>query len=86
MDEPTTMGNTSVSDFEPTTLDLATFSRGQRRQFRRAILSEHRKRTRFWRRSWRGVMPQWQVVAIVRSAEKRNQRIDAEYGVQVANA
>lgn len=77
MSEPT--------ELEPKGLEV-TLNRRNRRQFRRAILAEHRGKTRFWRRAWRGVMPQWQVAAIVRSTEKRNKRIDAEYGVGVINA
>lgn len=74
-----------ITELEPKPIDLATLNRRNRRQFRKAILGQHRANTRFWRRAWRGVIPQWQVAAIVRSTEKRNKRMDAEYGVQVAN-
>jgi hypothetical protein len=78
--------NEPITELESKPFDLATLNRSQRRQFRRAILSEHRKKTRFWRRASRGVMPQWQIAALVRSTDKRNKRIDAEYGVSAVTA
>lgn len=57
------------------------FNRRQRRLYRRAVLGEHRKATRFWRGAWRGILPQWQVAAIVIGMQKHAQLMDAEYEI-----
>jgi len=55
---------------DKTEIDFATMNRRQRRSFRRLILREHRNNTRYWRRAWRGIIPSWQVVAIVKGQQK----------------
>lgn len=61
-----------------------TLNRAQRRSFRRAILAEHRKQTRWWRRTWRGKISQHEVVAILKAKQKRAARLDAIYGTEAA--
>jgi hypothetical protein len=61
-------------------------NRRQRRAFRRALHREYRLNTRFWRRAWRGVMPQHDVAIFVKERQRRAAAIDNIYGAGVLDA
>lgn len=44
-------------------------NREERRRLRREMRRHYRQNTRFWRNTWRGVIPQWQAIALAQSAK-----------------
>jgi len=51
----------------PEDAPVVMMNRRQRRLLMRQVRREYSAQTRFWRRAWRGVMPQSQVVNLVKS-------------------
>lgn len=55
---------------KPIAINLDDMNRAQRRALKRAGLRVYRRRTRYWRRVWRGVMTQWQVEKITEQLQR----------------